>query len=107
MTHRQNVLRKLGLPEKTSIPLPVLAIFMKVPIEALQEVYNRGIGAWKSNPQSVRLKDFSKNPNMAKYPRSARLTKEQWAYARVYSFLDKGTTFFTTDKDIATKYNIK
>jgi hypothetical protein len=80
---------------------------MKVPIEALQEVYNRGIGAWKSNPQSVRLKDFSKNPNMAKYPRSARLTKEQWAYARVYSFLDKGTTFFTTDKDIATKYNIK
>lgn len=76
-------------------------------MDALQEIYNRGIGAWKSNPESVRLKkDFSKNPNLAKYPRSQRLSKEQWAMARVFSFVNKGKTFRTTDKDIAEKYNI-
>ena len=107
MTHRTNVLMKLGLPVDIHLSLPILASFTHTPIQALQEVYNRGIGAWKSNPQSVRLKkDFSKNASLAKYPRSARLTKEQWAYARDYSFLDKGTTYFTTDKDIAVKYGI-
>lgn len=107
MTHRTNVLMKLGLPVDIHLSLPMLASFTHTPLTALQEVYNRGIGAWKTNPQSVRLKkDFSKNPSLAKYPRSARLTKEQWAYARVYSFLDKGTTYFTTDKDIAVKYGI-
>ena len=70
-------------------------------------MYNRGTGAWKSNPSSVRLKsDFSKNPNLAKYPRSARLTKEQWSMARVYSFVDKGKTYRTTDADIAKKYGV-
>jgi hypothetical protein len=107
MTHRENILRKLGLPATTHLSLSALAGYTKTPVQALQEVYNRGIGAWKSNPQSVRIKsNFSKNPNMSKYPRSARLTKEQWAYARVYSFLDKGTDYYTADMDIAQKYNL-
>jgi hypothetical protein len=108
MTHRENVLRKLGLPKNTQLPLPMLARFTGIPLEALQQVYNRGIGAWKTNPQSVRLqKDFSKNANISKYPRSARLSKEQWAYARVYSFLDKGKTYHTADSDIAREYGRK
>jgi protein-disulfide isomerase-like protein with CxxC motif len=54
----------------------------------IQEVYNRGVGAHKSSLGSVRLKkDFSKNPNTKKFPASARLTKEQWGYARVYGFV--------------------
>jgi hypothetical protein len=107
MTHRENVLRHLGFPTTIHLSLPMLALHSHIPVEALQEVYNRGIGAWKSNPQSVRLKkDFSKNPDTSKFPRSARLTKEQWAYARVYSFVDKGTTYLTTDKDIAEKYGV-
>lgn len=70
-------------------------------------MYNRGVGAWKSNPESVRLKsDFSKNPDMGRYPRSARLTKEQWAMARVYSFVDFGKTYKTADADIAKKYGV-
>ena len=106
-THRENFLRKHGLPRDTSLSMSEISRLSKVPMAALQEVYNRGIGAWKSNPESVRLKsNFSKNPNMAKYPRSARLTKEQWAMARVYSFVDHGKTYKTTDKDIATKYKV-
>lgn len=108
MTHRENVLRKLGLPLDTHLPLPMLAKLVGVPKEALQEVYNRGIGAWKNNISSVRLKkDFSKNPDLSKYPRSARLTKEMWAYARCFSFLDKGKTYKTADRDIAIKYKIR
>lgn len=37
---------------------------------ALQKIYNKGIGAFKTNPSSVR-------PNVK--------SKEQWAMARVYS----------------------
>ena len=79
-----------------------------MPKSALQEVYNRGIGAWKTNIASVRLqKDFSKNPNTQKYPRSARLGKEMWAFARVYAFV-MGTkkVYEGSDKDIAKKYNL-
>jgi hypothetical protein len=73
-----------------------------VPRSALLDVYRRGYAAATSNPQSVRLKkDFSKNPNMGAFPRSARLSNEQWGMARVYSFLDKGKTYHTADADIA------
>jgi hypothetical protein len=106
MTHRQSVLKALELPKDTTLSLEELAEHTDLPIEALQEIFNRGIGAWKTNISSVRLKDFSKNPNLSKYPRSARLGKEQWAMARVYSFVDKGKTFHTADSDIARKYNI-
>jgi hypothetical protein len=70
-----------------------------------QAVQQSGRGAWASNPSSVRLKkDFSKNPDLKKYPRSARLGPEQWGLARIYSFLDQGKTFYTADQDIARKY---
>jgi hypothetical protein len=106
MTHRESVLKVLGLPKDTTLSLEELAEHTDLPVEALQEVYNRGVGAWKTNPESVRLKDFSKNYNLSKYPRSARLSKEQWGMARVYSFVDKGKTFYTADSDIAKKYRI-
>jgi hypothetical protein len=106
MTHRQSVLKVLGLPKDTTLSIEELAEHTDLPVEALQEVYNRGVGAWKTNPESVRLKDFSKNYNLSQYPRSARLGKEQWGMARVYSFVDKGKTFHTADADIAKKYRI-
>jgi len=106
-THKQNVLKALGLPKDSALSLEELAEHTDLPVEALQECFNRGIGAWKTNIASVRLKkDFSKNPNLSAYPRSARLGKEQWAFARVYSFIDKGKTFRTADADIAHKYRI-
>lgn len=106
-TNKQQVLRKLGLPANTTLNIDEIAEILELPRAALQEVYNRGIGAWKSNISSVRLaKDFSKNPDTKRYPRSARLGKEEWAMARVYSFINKSTTFKTADADIAREYNI-
>lgn len=104
-THRQKYLKKMGLDPKESYSLNELSKVSGVPVSILQEVYNRGIGA-HANLASVRLKkDFSKNPDTKKYPASARLSKEQWASARVYSFLNKGTTYKTTDSDLAKKAN--
>jgi hypothetical protein len=56
-----------------------------VDLSILQKVYNRGIGAYKTNPSSVR-------PNVK--------SKEQWAHARVNSFLTGGKTRTTADKDL-------
>lgn len=101
-THRENVLRLMDADLNERFSVEDLAYIFDLPIASLQEVYNRGIGAWQSNPESVRLKkDFSKNPSMKRYPRKARLSKEQWAMGRLFSFLDRGKTYQTTDSDIA------
>jgi hypothetical protein len=101
-THRLQVLRRFHLPHTAHPSLEELSKLARIPLPVLQQVYNRGIGAWKTNPASVRVRGtFEKNPDMARYPRSARLPKEQWAMARVYSFIDRGKTFFTADADLA------
>jgi hypothetical protein len=84
-THRENVLKKYRLPD-SGYSLSELARITNTPLRVLQQVYNRGIGAYKTNPQSVRMKgSFKKNVNA---PMSQKLPKEAWALARVYSFLD-------------------
>ena len=84
-THRENFLKARQLRDK-GYSLKELAEISSVPLATLQDVYNRGIGAYKTNPSSVRLKgSFVKG---VKAPASQKLSKEQWAMARVYSFLD-------------------
>ena len=84
-THRINVLKKLGLPDEGH-SLADLAKASGIPQKTLQEVYNRGIGAYKTQPSSVRMKGTFKKGVSA--PMSKKLSKEQWAMARVYSFID-------------------
>jgi len=84
-THREKVIERLGLENKKH-SLAALAKASGYSRSTLQQVYNRGIGAYNTNPQSVRLKrSFIKNVNA---PMSEKLSKQQWAMARVYSFLD-------------------
>ena len=60
-----------------------------IPLRILNEVYKRGIGAYKTNPKSVRTS--VKSP-------------EQWASARIYSFVTKQQgTWGKADKDLADK----
>jgi hypothetical protein len=102
-TNRTSYLKKVKLDPNESYSISDLSKVSKVPVSILQQVYNRGIGAHKSNLGSVRLKkDFSKNPSRS-ITEAQRLSPEQWAMARVYSFLNKGTTYKTTDKDLALK----
>lgn len=75
----------MGLPDK-GYSLMELANISGVSRGILQQVYNRGIGAYKTQPISVRMKGTFKKFVAA--PMSMKLSKEQWAMARVYSFLD-------------------
>lgn len=84
-TRRTDFLKDNNLKDK-GYSLAELSKISNVPMATLQEVYNRGIGAYKTQPSSVRLKgSFKKGVNA---PMSQKLSKEQWAMARVYSFLD-------------------
>lgn len=85
MTHRENFLRKYQLADKPR-SLYQLSKITRIKESTLQEVYNRGIGAYSTNPTSVRMKRTFKKGVSA--PMSMKLSKEQWAMARVYSFLD-------------------
>lgn len=84
-THRENFLKANKLEDK-GYSLEELSKISKVPVSILQEVYNRGIGAHRTSPQSVRMKGSFKKGVDA--PMSKKLSKEQWAQSRVYSYLD-------------------
>ena len=111
-THRESVLAAIKLPSTASLSMNDMSRIFGVPVDALQEIYNRGVGAWKTNIASVRLKkDFSKNPDVGRYPRSARLTRQQWSSARVYSFLDgmlgnPSGSYDKADADIARRFGL-
>jgi hypothetical protein len=75
-----------------------------VPLKALEEVYDRGIGAWKTNPASVRLKSGEKNYSTS---RAGKMGKEQWAMARVNAFLEKRpSVYYGADDYIRRKYHL-
>jgi hypothetical protein len=104
LTYRQQFLKAFDLPDPTPLSLKEIADLSGIKKSILQQVYNRGTGAWKGNLSSVRLKkDFSKDPDTRKYPRSARLSKEAWSFGRVYSFIMGGKTWRTADSDLAAK----
>lgn len=85
MTHRQNFLKKHKLEDK-SYSLDQLSKISGVSLHTLNQVYKRGIGAYNTQPSSVRMKGTYKKGVDA--PMSMKLSPQQWAYARVYSFLD-------------------
>jgi hypothetical protein len=72
----------------------------KATLKTIEKVYARGVGAYKTNPTSVRLKGSYKKD--VKAPLSKKLSKEQWAMARVYSFVNKleGRKTLNHDKDL-------
>jgi len=84
LTYREKFLDRYELPDR-SYGLNEVSKITNIPMNILQEVYNRGIGAYNTNPQSVRLKgSFVKN---VRAPLSKKLSKEQWAMSRVMSFV--------------------
>lgn len=77
---------KHGQDSEASNSLSKIAKLSGISKSILQEVYNRGVGAFKTNPQSVRTKSGKKDPSA---PISQKMTKEQWAVSRVYGFVGK------------------
>lgn len=76
-----------------------------LPFGALLEVYRRGIGAWYTNPQSVRLRGSGRKTGTAS--RAGKMGPEQWAQARVNAFIEKRPTVYTgADDYIRRKYDL-
>jgi hypothetical protein len=53
-----------------------------IPLDILTKVYNKGLAAWRTGHRPG-------------------ATQGQWAYARVYSFITKGCTFYYPDHTLA------
>jgi len=100
LTNKQKYNKKYGFKLSEPHSLNDIAKTTKIKKSILQSVYDRGTGAWKTNIASVRLKSGKKD---ASAPRAAKMSKEQWSMARVYSFVMGGRTQKTADKDLAIK----
>jgi hypothetical protein len=74
-TYKNKFNIKHGFDKNKSHSLAEISKLSKLKLSSLQDIYNKGIGAYKTNPQSVR-------PNVK--------SKEQWAMARVYSAIMGG-----------------
>lgn len=86
-THKQQWNRRHGFAQDASHSRAEIARVSNVKPNVLTKVYQRGVGAHRTNPESVRVKGtFTKDPTV---PISRKLTKEQWGMARVYSFVNK------------------
>ena len=82
LTFKQRYNKKYGFEKDTSHSLRDIAKKTGYKLSGLQTIYDKGIGAWKTNPSSVRRKgDLTKRGGK----RTQLLGKEQWAMARVYS----------------------
>ena len=85
-THREHFLKTHGLSTNDTYSLVELAKISGLMKSTLSEVQKRGYGAYNNNYSSVREKGtFKKGTNA---PPSRKLSPQQWAMARVYSFLD-------------------
>jgi len=93
ITNKDKFNKKYKKPKGTSHSRSDISKLTGIPSSILTEVYKRGIGAYKSNPSSVR-------PSVK--------SKEQWAQARVFSFVMKAPgTWGRADKDLADKVKKK
>jgi hypothetical protein len=90
MTWKQKFNKKYGCSLDANHSLAEVARLSGYTKSGLQEIYDKGVGAWKSNPSSVRLKgNFKKDSDLKAHGRNQRLSKEQWAMARVYGAVMK------------------
>ena len=67
----------------------------------LDQVFDRGVGARKSNPESVRSLSGQKVGGKSL---KGKMSAEQWGYARIYSFSMGGKTQKTADSDLWEKH---
>ena len=105
-TNKQAFNKKYKQPINQSNSKADLVRLTGVPKSILDQVYDRGVGARKSNPQSVRSATTGKKVGGKSL--AGKMSAEQWAMARVYSFLMKRPgTWGKADKDLAEKVKKK
>lgn len=86
VSYKEKFNAKYKQPKGKSNSLSDIAKLTGIKKSALQKIYNKGIGAYKTNPGSVRPQVKS---------------KEQWAMARVYSSVTGGKAAKVDKKELA------
>lgn len=101
-TNKQEFNKRHDQPLNKSNSKADISKLSGISMKILDEVYDRGLAAYRTNPESVRTKTGKKDP---KAPMSKKMTADQWAYARVYSFVNKheGRRKLNHDLDLAKK----
>lgn len=74
LTHKMQFNKRHGFAKDKPHSLADLAKISKIKLSVLKQVFNRGVGAYKTNPSSVR-------PHIT--------SPEEWGQARVYAFINK------------------
>ena len=75
-TYKERFNKKYGFPKDASHSLNEISKLTGYKLAGLKIIYSKGLGAYFSNPQSVR-------PNIK--------TPDQWAAARVYASVSPGS----------------
>ena len=83
LTYKQQFNKKHGFKLNESHSLAEIAKLSGYKLAGIKTVYEKGVGAFYSNPESVR--------KSVKSP-------EQWAYARVYASVNPDSKAFKIDK---------
>jgi hypothetical protein len=83
LTYKERYNDKYGFKKDKSHNLQEISKTTGYKKSGLQTIYNKGIGAYKTNPKSVRPQVKS---------------KEQWAMARVYASLNPKSKSYKIDK---------
>lgn len=100
-TNKQKFNKRYGQPLNKANSKQDISKLTGISMSILDKVYDRGVGAHRTNPQSVR------NVKGVKGGPGKKMGAQQWAMARVYSFAVGGTTRRTADKDLWEKHSKK
>ncbi len=100
-TNKQKFNKRYNQPLNKSNSKKDISRLTGISMSILNKVYDRGLGAHRSNPQSVR------NIKGVKGGAGPKMSAPQWAMARIYSFAVGGTTRRTADKDLWAKHKSK
>lgn len=100
-TNKQKFNKKYGFPKDEGHSKAEIAKLTGIKKSILDEVYDRGVGARKTNPESVRSLDGKKRGGKSL---KGKMSANAWGYGRIYSFVMGGKTRSTADKDLWEKH---
>ncbi len=101
-TNKERYNKKYGFKKDTAHSKQDISKRTGIPMRILNKVYDRGVGARRSNPASVRQVGTGKKVGGKSL--KGKMSAEQWAMGRVYAFVMKSSgTWSKADKDLAEK----
>ena len=101
LTNKQKFNKKYGFPLNEPHSKAEISRITGISMSILNKVYDRGLGARTSNPQSVRSLSGKKVGGSSL---KGKMSGPQWSMARIYSFAVGGKTQKTADKDLWEKH---